>query len=363
MHHAPAHVDRCALALVSALVLLLGSIQRAGAAEPAVPAKGWENVSEAFTKQLGALKTDDTRFLNGCQGLIVTPTGDLVLLTASQGVCVSRDQGATWTVVEGNGISGRCEDSCGFSIAYPYDGRMALFAYDGKGGTSGGMSLDGARTWKPFAQYKRGMQTADVDWSARDGATIFGVTHEPFFTVVSADGGTSWRQLDPRERGGEMTCLPGVIDAKTLTRYDLLTGSMDLSEDAGLTWSPVAHYRVTGRRPVHYGRQLYWTTAKGVITSADGKDWTLTGRGAEGAQHGPYFGLSDQEFVVVTDKAFLKTTDGGKSWKPITGLFLAPEIFGSNAGYAYFGWDATHDVLYASGLGASVYRFRVKGGP
>lgn len=361
MTDVPVRCDRRAPALASLLALLLGCMRWADGAEPsAVPAPAWENVSASFTAGLGTLQPE---FLNRCQGLIVTPTGDLVMQTASLGICISRDQGATWTAVEGNGISGRCEHSSAFSIAYPYDGRMAFFAYDGRKGQSGGISLDGGRTWKPFAQVSRGVEYGDVDWSAPDGRTIIAVTHEPWFAILSEDAGASWRRLDPLDRGAGVTCQVGLVDATRLVRFDLRSGSMDLSEDGGVAWNPVAHYQVLGRRPVHFGRRLFWATARGVITSTDGTEWALTGKGAEGARHGPYFGASDQEFVVVTDKAFLRTTDGGASWKRIADLYVAPDLFRGNAGYAYYGWDAAHGILYASGLGGSVWRLRVPAAP
>ena len=91
---------------------------------------------------------------------------------------------------------------------------------------------------------------------------------------------------------------------------------------------------------MHYGRNIYWTTTKGVIKSTDGKDWKLTGSGAEGAVYGPYFGSREQEFVIVTDKYFLKTEDGGQTWKPIAKLYTAPDIFHNAPSYSYYGWDA-----------------------
>ena len=356
MKYAPFREDRCAPALV--LALHLCSIGAVNAEDPAGRPGAWENVSEAFTRQIGAYDIDAAYpYLRRCQGLIVTPPGDLVMQTAKQGIFVSKDQGATWSVVAGNGIAGRCQDASSLSLAYPYDGRMAFFCYDGAGGVSGGMSLDGARTWTPFSQLKRGVQFADVDWSATQPLTIFGVTHEPYLTVLSEDAGKSWRQLDADEDVGDITCWVGVIDGRRLTRYNKRNGSIESSEDAGLTWTQAAYFRVRGGRPVHYGRKLYWTTSKGVITSVDGKGWTLTGPGAEGACHGPYFGSNDREFIVVTERFFLKTLDGGKSWKAISDLYGAPDIF--DAKLAYFGWDSTHDILYASGLGASVYRLRL----
>jgi len=363
MTHAPWHFSTCAAALVVALALPTWCTQAEGAEPPAATSQdGWVNISQTFFTKIGSYDIDPrVPYLRRCLGLIVTPTGDLVMQTATQGICVSRDQGATWAVVPDNGIAGRCEDGNGMSIAYPYDGRMAFFAYDGADGMSGGISLDGARTWKPFSQLKRGVQFGDVDWSTKDPQTVFAVTHEPFLTVLSVDGGKNWRQLDVDEDVGEANGWVGVIDANHLTRFNRHSGTIEWSEDAGVTWSQVAYFHVRGYRPVHYGPRLYWTTAKGVITSLDGKDWTLTGPGAEGACYGPYFGASDQEFVVVTDNAFLKTKDGGKSWKTLTGMYRAPDIF--SAALTYYGWDAAHDILYASGLGASVFRFKVGTAP
>jgi hypothetical protein len=51
------------------------------------------------------------------------------------------------------------------------------------------------------------------------------------------------------------------------------------------------------------------------------------------------------------------------SWKTIADAFVPPDMFRPNADHAFYGWDAAHDVLYAAGLGASVYRFKVGSNP
>jgi hypothetical protein len=344
------------LALLMAVAVQTSFAAAANADGPAVgPPENWENVSDAFAKQIGVHDINPA-YLRSCIGLIVTPTGDIFMQTANKGICVSKDQGATWSVVADNKITGRCENGFCFSVAYPYDGRLALFCYDAQ--TSGGISLDGGKTWKPFAKVNRGLQFADVDWNTRDPQTILGVTHEPYFTVLSDDAGKSWRQLFKDQTP---TYAMGVIDGRTFTRCipQKRGGDLELSTDAGQTWTQVADYPVQGRRPVHYGKNVYWTTSRGVITTTNGKDWTLTGKGAEGAYYGPYFGTSEQEFVVATKKRFLKTEDGGKTWTPIANVYVAPDIFHNADGYCYFGWDAKHNILYASGLGASVYRLKL----
>jgi len=319
----------------------------------------WENVSAAFTKQIGVDELEPA-YYRRCRGLMVAPTGDIIMLTA-KGICVSKDQGATWSVVPGGkNIAGQSGGGFGFSMPYPYDGRMAFFCWDGTNWLSGGMSLDGAATWKGFSQLSRGLQFGDIDWNTHDPKIIYGMTHEPFFSIMSSDGGKSFRRIAPDETGAavEGYCM-GVIDGATLTRYNpsLDGGVIELSEDAGQTWTQVADYHVKGASPVHYGRNVYWTTTKGVIRTADGKTWTLTGKGAEGAYYGPYFGSSERDMVVITDTFFLRTEDGGRTWRRIAKIHAPPDSF-RNSGAQYFGWDSTHDLLYDSGAGASVYRLK-----
>jgi len=368
---------RLQVSLMTVSMLLLLTISQTTLAEekdatkiaPSASKESWVNISEEFFKRIGADAEAFPTYRRSCLGLMVTPIGDIVILAASQGVCVSRDQGANWSVVENNKLKGRCNDGFSFSLAYPYDGRMMFVCYDG----AGGISLDGAKTWRPFAQSIRGLEIADVDWGDPDPKTLFGWLHEPYFTVLSVDGGRSWRQLYKDAETGKKPVFDsiGVIDGKTLIRQHVRPrdggiqqkGGIELSTDAGQTWNRVADYTVRGFRPVHYGKNTYLLTTAGVVVTTDGKDWRLCGEGAESAIYGPYFGENELEFVVVTPKSFLKTDDGGKTWKKLASFFAPPGGFNpSNWRFCYFGWDPRHKLLYAAALGASVYRLQVGDG-
>jgi len=334
-------------------------------AEDGTASSGWVNMTEAFTRQIG-VQDNIHDYERRCLGMIVVPNGEIFMLTSGKGVCLSTDQGSTWTALDGNVVTGRCETGFGFSVAYPYDGRLAFFSIDG----TCGVTLDGGKTWQPFAKILRNFEFADLDWNVKNPQTIFGLLHEPFYTVLSKDGGNNWQQLYKEVEGPKdaqkltsQYCL-GVIDANTLVRSHPSLGGISISKDGGKTWTEVAKYKVLGRRPVHYGNKVFWTTTEGVIVSTNGKDWKLTGKGPENAVFGPYFGATEQEFMVVSDKAFFLTHDGGKTWDDVAPAFFPPETRWrgnfARGQFSYFGWDPKRNFLYASSLGNSIYRLELK---
>ena len=341
--------------------------QNPSSPEHPLPARtgSWENISDEFFKKLDVYEMK-SNFLRRCVGMAVTPDGEIFAVTSKgHGVCLSKDQGATWTEIAGNNITGRCETGFGFSMAYPYDGRLAFFCIDG----TGGITLDHGQTWRPFAKILRMFEYADVDWSNAAPTTIFGLSHEPYFTVLSKDGGASWQQLykdtEAPKDAQKFTSMYhlGLLPGGTLVRSHSDQDGIYLSTDDGKTWAEVAKHQLVGRRPVHFGSKTYWTTTEGVIVTTNGRDWALTGKGPENALYGPYFGKSDQEFMVVSAKAFHLTKDGGKTWQELAPGFIPPDAnmkaFNARASFHYYGWDPKGHYIYASSLGASIYRLKI----
>ncbi|MEI6236635.1 MAG: hypothetical protein WCT04_26555 [Planctomycetota bacterium] len=324
----------------------------------------WENVSNEFYKSIGVYDMKSA-FMRRTVGMAVAPTGDVFVLTTGPGICASKDHGKTWSVVPDNKITGRCETGFGSTIAYPYDGRVAFFTIDG----TGGVTLDAGQTWRPFARIVRNFDFADIDWSTKDPQTILGLAHEPYFTVLSTNGGRAFQQIYKEAEAPNAVQKTtkqyrfGLFDADTLLRYHPDAGVIATSTDAGKTWNDGPKFKLLGRRPSHFGKNIYWTTSDGVIMSENGKDWKRIGSEMPQAFFGPFFGNSESEMMVVTEKGFFITRDGAKTWTNVAPLFLVPDgyakkidAFGS---FMYFGWDAANNILYASQLGGSCFRLKL----
>ena len=100
--------------LATAFLLLASLHMQVPAAEPAAKAAQpadtapWENISDEFFKKI-EVHDLPTTYLRRCVGMAVAPTGEIfVIASKGHGVCVSKDHGASWTVVPGNNVTGRC---------------------------------------------------------------------------------------------------------------------------------------------------------------------------------------------------------------------------------------------------------------
>ncbi len=352
-------VTGCSRWLVIGLLLLSASIL---AAEPAAGPAPWENISDEFFKSIGVydLKLEYSR---RCVGLGVTPTGEVFIVVPEKGICVSKDHGKTWTEIPGNKISGRGEFGF-FSIAYPYNGRIAVFTIDGKGG----VTTDSGVTWRTWGPHHRGFDFGDLDWSTPEPKIIYARSHEPTYRVLSTDGGATWTRLDANE--SETVSVGyrlGVVNATTLVQAlgPTARSGIFLSTDQGKTWGEVSKFTPNAPQPVHYGCRIYWAASDGIIVSTNGKDWGLFGSELKDATFGPYFGTNEKEMMVVTPKGFFITRDGAKTWKNEAPFFSAPDSFSRgkfmpNCQFTYFGWDPMNNIIYASGLGGSCFRLSLK---
>jgi len=355
-------------ALLATLLLSFAAVN-ASAAFPATAATAWQEITDSFFAPLESngerLKPGDRK----THGLVIDlGTGDVLVPyypwtppVMAVGLYRSSDQGHSWKAVPKCPITGRAE--CGFSAntPYPYTGRMALLTVDGQGG----FTKDGGVTWSSLGKHKRGFDFGDVDWSAQEPKTLFALEHEPWYKCLSTDGGATWTRLDEANdaanKPGRNPRL-GVVNASTILLADSRSDGISLSPDLGKTWKAVANYRVLGHHPVHYGSKLYWTTTVGVIVSENGQDWKTLGTEVPNATWGPFFGATESEMIVVSDKGFLLTTDAGKTWTCVAPFPKLPGLpaYDRNTTNLLLAWDSAHNALYAARTAGPAYRLALK---
>ncbi len=301
-------------------------------------------------------------------------TGKEIFKEKGQGLWKSTDGGATFARVDGGVISGRCETGYGLYMD-PNGRRLYCFMLDG----ASGFTLDGGQTWEKLAQMHRGWDCAAVDWSADRPQTLFAVEHESGGKqFVSTDGGKSWKQVgDSPKDQPKFTFGVGVVDAKTLVRWNATAGGIERSTDTGATWTKVSDELPTGHVMVVFKGACYWVGTKGLLVSHDqGATWSWQGQSpTDGipvvnpktatpdslhapAAWGPYFGKDEKHIVVASKDSIVETTDAGAHWTLVAPL---PDPFKRPPGpgwYLNVAFDPVHNTLYTSWMGKPTYRWQ-----
>ncbi len=339
-------------------IVLTSLLAAALAGGEAAPAPVWENLSAGFFADVAQKPSGNV----GIYGLCLDPKNSSVLLdygpynsklaVKGLGLYRSADRGDTWALSE-IPLSGRGETGFWSNTPQPYNGRMALWTIDGVSVVTG----DGGVTWRKLGKSGRGFDYADADWNAGDPQTMFGLEHEPFFRVLSIDGGATWKRIDEAadtesfKQNKKWYPRVGVAGTKALVATDGLGEGVLYSGDLGSTWIKVADFKPLGLHPIHYGKRLYWAASAGVIVSEDGKTWKLLGSELANANWGPYFGTTEKDLLVVTDKGLHLSRDAAVTWNlvapPPPKVWLGnPRTLG-----VCFAWDAANRIVYASSPG------------
>jgi hypothetical protein len=328
----------------------------ASAAEPASPDAGdWVNLRDKMPPDF---KAADMIGVDPTTGNLYLYAGYANWKTKLQ---ISKDQGATWTDIACPVTGGSGGASSAFNMAYPFAGRMCLFAGDGHAG----ITLDGGATWQRFDVTPHSLLYGDVDWGSPTPTVMIdnswvAANGNAVSPAVSTDLGKTWTiappmpgVFGPKINSGQAKV--GVFDAQNLLLANNLSKGVLISHDSGKTWTKTADFSPLGTNPVHYGKRLYWTCAQGVMMTDNGSDWKLLGTTLPNAHYGPYFGKSESEMMVVTDAAIFITRDAAQTWTKLSGLPKGYNIYAMR-----FAWDPIHNMVYAI-VRDSVWRLQVRG--
>jgi photosystem II stability/assembly factor-like uncharacterized protein len=293
----------------------------------------------------------------GCSGVAVNRlNGDLVVKVVGQGLWRSSDEGANWTRIDNNTVSGRDETGWATTVDQNDPRRMASFSLDGLAG----WTTDGIH-WKSFTNNGRNWDFGSVDWAAPSPQTILAAKHEtsPLGEVdLSTDGGVTWKELSIRLVGKPSALsMLGALDATTFIYCN--GQGIHRSTDMGATWTQVSPLNPQTRIPVLFKGTHYLGTTNGLLISQDkGATWRRQGSPVN-IWLGPFFGANETSMAVVGTDGVYVTQHAGNTWTRVTAL--KPKSSGFSFSPNWFGcyaWDPIHQIVYASAMGNPAYKLK-----
>lgn len=320
----------------------------------------WVNISDPVIAQL---QQDGKKigYPGHTAGVTVDPkTGDVYMVICDNGMWKSTDQGKTFSRVDGGAIGGRCET--GWALNFdPAGSKLACFMIYGAAGST----HDAGKTWKKWTTNH--LDFGAVDW-AGGGKTMLSFRHESGGVLcVTNDGGATWSNLGKAGADNKIAKEDrdykglGLFDAKTFvaTRGEGILRSAD----AGATWDTATIQHERGAKvkfvaPVMtlHGNIGYWPSDVGLLASKDqGKTWAVLCDTK--ALMGPYFGKSDQHFIMAGKDGLIETKDGAKTWEKVAPL---PTGFTVGLVGPNYAWDVERGIFYASTMGKPTFKWERK---
>ncbi len=303
-------------------------------------------------------KLDEQIHSTRLKGVWCLPQKGRVIAFAEK-IMVSDDGGETW---KPTGRANARFSYTGMSCSVDAESsRIALFF----AGHESLISLDGGEKWQKIkAINNQGLSWGTVAW--KSGAPFTMITRQHHAGDAhwrSDDSGTTWTLIGQQVDLGKEQPRLAIYDRDILLRagYDRIERSID----GGKTFSKVSDYTVNACTGVRYGDNLYWTTNQGIIVSKDkGATWDILGTPIANATWGPFFGKSEDEMVVVTEKGVHRTLDGAKTWDLLASYPDMPNAYkkapwNEQCRFSHFAYDPQHQILYAAGLFGSLYRYEI----
>ena len=294
-------------------------------------------------------------------------SGGALLATTSKGMYRSTDDGASWTPIQQNSISGPMPIAVNPANRSVVLWRGNLFLY---------RSTDAGLTWTAVSSFPGGLtSTGTPIVFAANGALAWAVGSPALPLLRSDDGGASWTApaasgligsiyslsvdaadaqvlyaatsdgaFRSSDAGGSFTPIPvaqyvSAIDASGTTPGTLIAtasgpgvqiNNLWRSVDGGTTWTGPGNeqYTLVEYVPGVAGKAYATTTTERLhVTLDDGATWTDLGPLPNGRVHGFAFDTANaQRMTIATYGGVFTSTDAGASWTERSAGFREPMI-------------------------------------
>jgi len=240
----------------------------------------------------------------------IKQNGNSIFAGTNIGICVSVNQGASWT-----GIT-----SSGPVLGFAGNGDTLISATLGSGVY---LSVDSGATWNPV---NNGLTDTNIYSLLVDGATIFAGTGNGIF--ISGNNGSSWNP------SGTGITVP-ITRCLFKNGADLLAGTEGggafISSNGGISWLPVSS-GIPSNTTVHAfasaGSLLFSGTDSGIYKSTDnGLTWNPVNSGLPGAVVNSLAVNGSSIFAGLSNDGIFISDTGAISWNAVnTGLQIPTGI-------------------------------------
>jgi hypothetical protein len=307
-------------------------------------AQTWTDISTALVQSKAMTFPGG---IANCSGLCVNRlTGDVVVKFIDNGMWRSSNKGSSWTRIDNNTVSGRCETGVATTCDQSNPVRIAVFSLDG----TPGYTADGT-TWHQMTGMGRNWDFGSVDWSSPKASTMIAIHHEDGGKIYKTiDGAVTWQLITSIAVSAQTAndrSMIGVIDSLTFIACN--GNGIQRSTNGGATWTQVSTTNAHAKLPANFNGTTYLGTTTGLIVSKDkGATWTKQGASVE-ITEGPFFGADENTMVVAGPAGYYKTTNAGTAWTKIASL--PPAYNGNTFDPLWFGgfcWDPINNVAYAT---------------
>jgi hypothetical protein len=268
----------------------------------------------------------------GCGTLtLVTakPDEDLLLAGISgQGVWGSSDGGASWSALGAGPGSATIPNR---PSAFVFDPQVAQrFWETGLYGDSVYVTMDDGQTFSALAPPNMGSDLLGIDFGDPARQTMLLGAHETTqHLYLSTNGGMAWTDIGKNLPAGANCTLPLVLDPQKFllgcTGYGGGAVGVYGSQDGGMHWAALTGTG-GGYPPMRASdNYIYWVSpnGSGLTRSMDGQTWTdVAGSGVLGGSR--VVELPGQKLAAMGQQYVVGSSDGGKTWAPLTSGWPTP---------------------------------------